>query len=162
MHQFTIRQLETFAPADLGDIINNAVNVLQWSKQLKATHIHFDRQNKRYPLVCNADTLQQVFMNLLINSIEIMEGEGDVYIEIVEEDKQYRITVRDTGPGIDPQMKSLIFAPFQTTKTGKGTGLGLYVARNIIANHQGILKLDEAVTQGASFVILLPRKNYEE
>jgi signal transduction histidine kinase len=157
MHQFTIRQLETFRPADLGEIINHAIKVIQWSKQLKETIVHFNGDGKKYPLLCNPDTLQQVFMNLLINAIEAMQGNGRIHINIDQEKNNYKISVNDNGPGINDQIKPLLFAPFQTTKEGQGTGLGLYISRNIIVNHKGTITLADNKTPGAGFIIRLPK-----
>ena len=73
-----------------------------------------------------------------------------------------RLTVRDTGPGIAPDIKERIFEPFFTTKAvGKGTGMGLAVAHGIVKSYGGCIHVDSEPGKGAAFHVLLPRIDEE-
>ncbi len=123
-----------------------------------------------------ADTTQmhQVLMNLCTNAEFAMRGQGgmlEVHLEAVEVDQDFatqqpplatgphvRLTIRDTGHGMDPGVKEQIFDPFFTTKDqGEGTGMGLAVVHGIIAGHGGSITVDSAPGRGATFTIHLPR-----
>jgi len=116
--------------------------------------------------------LEQVFMNLLINARDAMPSGGDIHIETenvhVDESQvqahpwalpgEYvRVTVTDTGTGIEREVLERIFEPFFTTKSGEaGTGLGLAVAYGIIRQHEGIIQCRSEVGAGTSFEVYLP------
>jgi len=106
----------------------------------------------------NANQLQQVLMNLMINAQQaIGDGGGTVGLATQLESQSVLITVSDTGPGMDDQLAKKIFEPFFTTKpAGKGTGLGLSVTYGIIKDHGGEISVQRASSGGAKFVIELP------
>jgi PAS domain S-box-containing protein len=115
-------------------------------------------------LLGSEDQLQQVFMNLVSNATEAMEGTrgGVLTIEsrhILSEDS-LQISFKDTGPGIPEENVSKLFEPFFTTKKkGKGVGLGLSVAYGIIQEHGGSIYVKSKVGQGATFQVKLPLKS---
>ncbi len=158
MHRLSIREIEEPSLSDISEIINAAVNVAKWSKQLKNTAVDYKKMDRAFPLYCNPATLQQVFMNLVVNAAEAMEGEGTLFIDVNEDDEDYIADFTDTGPGIDDAVKGTIFTPHKTTKYGKGSGLGLYISKNIILNHGGTITLDDNYNQGARFIVRLPKK----
>jgi two-component system NtrC family sensor kinase len=160
MHRYTIKQIEEPSASDLAAIVNDALKVLEWSKQLKRTVVDFKKKDNSFPLYCNPETLQQVFMNLIINAVQAMEGEGKLVIDVEadEESKEYKINFIDTGPGIDDEIKSVLFAPFHSGKAGEGTGLGLYISNNIIMNHGGSITLDDSWKDGTCMVVRIPQK----
>jgi two-component system NtrC family sensor kinase len=103
--------------------------------------------------------LQQVFVNLLLNAADAMDGEGTVAVSCVGTAAHVLLTFADTGPGVPPELRRKIFDPFFTTKPpGQGTGLGLAISRSIVESYGGTLDVDPAVTpgSGAAFVIALP------
>lgn len=109
------------------------------------------------------DLLHQVFMNLLVNAVQVLErtdGERRITLRIEEEttpDTVVRVEVLDSGPGIAPELLPLIFDPFVTTKaSGEGTGLGLAVARTIVEDHGGTIEAFSPGGGGALFRITLP------
>lgn len=113
-------------------------------------------------LVIQADPtqMQQVFINLLNNAAEAIDGEGSITIATREVDEDFvEITVDDTGCGIPEDSLGKIFSPFFTTKgLGKGTGLGLSIVYGIIKMHRGQISVQSQVGTGTAFSILLPRK----
>jgi two-component system NtrC family sensor kinase len=103
--------------------------------------------------------LQQVVLNLFMNSIQAMEDGGELKVTIGPADipSEVRIDVVDTGPGIPPEYLGQIFDPFFTTKKlGAGTGLGLSVSYNIIKKNGGRMEVSSPPGQGARFSIFLP------
>jgi signal transduction histidine kinase len=108
----------------------------------------------------NPRNLQQVFLNLFLNSIQAMPEGGKLSVRaIVQDDYQLRVDVSDTGVGIPPEDLGKVFDPFFTTKEpGQGTGLGLSVSYSIIEKHRGRLLVDSKVGEGTTFTILLPFK----
>lgn len=105
----------------------------------------------------NPDELLQVFVNLVINAVQAMEGQGTLTVSTTSADGWVRAGVKDTGPGIEPQIVGKIFDPFFTTKEqGKGTGLGLHIVRDIVIRSGGRVKVQSAPGEGACFTVELP------
>ncbi|MFC2140745.1 CHASE4 domain-containing protein [Acidobacteriota bacterium] len=157
IHKFAIPRIEETKLSDITSIIDAAVKVINWSKQLKHTTIDYLKKNHSFPLYCHPEPLQQVFMNIILNSIEAMEGKGRLVIDVFEESDSYRIDFIDNGPGFSESIKTEIFEPFKSTKSGKGSGLGLNISYNIIRNHGGTITLNENYHQGAHLIIKIPK-----
>ncbi|MBU2430351.1 MAG: GHKL domain-containing protein, partial [Proteobacteria bacterium] len=103
--------------------------------------------------------LNQVFMNILVNAGQAIEEKGEIRIQTRAEGKNVVILISDTGCGIAPENLPKIFDPFFTTKEiGKGTGLGMNIAYNIIEEHKGKITIDSAVGKGTTFTVVLPGK----
>jgi signal transduction histidine kinase len=109
---------------------------------------------------CNPQKISQVFVNLINNAIDAMqEGAGKISIESVERNDTVEVHVRDNGPGVSAEAAASIFDPFYTTKSSEaGTGLGLFISRRILEEHQGGLALASPGREGAEFIISLPSK----
>jgi signal transduction histidine kinase len=90
-----------------------------------------------------------------------MEGNGKLSITTSPERKQIKVKIRDTGPGIPPEVVKNIFSPFFTTKE-KGTGLGLAISYGIIERHNGKIDVDTALGKGSTFTVSLPVSVDEE
>ncbi len=100
--------------------------------------------------------LTQVFLNIIINSSQAIEGKGNVNIATYEDSDNVYTKISDTGCGIPKDVLSKIFDPFFSTK--KTTGLGLYVSYNIIKNHGGDIKVESKVGYGTTFIVCLPKQ----
>ncbi len=152
----------TFSQTNLCEVIQQSLRVLE--PRIKKLNVEVALQQAHKPAIVwgNFNQLEQVFCNLLNNSLDVLEKYPRKKIslncqEIIEDHrvKKYRIILQDSGPGIPPEYRDKIFTPFFTTKAeGKGTGLGLFIARKIITNHKGNLYLD-ATNKGAKFIIEL-------
>jgi two-component system NtrC family sensor kinase len=118
------------------------------------------RQSPGLPLVdIDIAQIQEVFMNIVLNAAQAMEGKGTLTIvtQLAEDRKSIEVEIRDTGPGIRPEHKDKIFEPFFTTKeVGRGTGLGLAIAYGIIERHHGSIWVESELGKGASFFVRLP------
>lgn len=103
--------------------------------------------------------INQVFMNILINAAQAIEEKGDISIKTFANGTDVNISISDTGSGIPQENLSKIFDPFFTTKAvGKGTGLGMNIAYNIIKEHGGDIQVESEVGKGTCFTITLPGK----
>jgi two-component system NtrC family sensor kinase len=112
------------------------------------------------PVTCFIGELGQVFLNLIVNAAQAMEGQprGKLSVRSAVDGDHVVISVADTGGGIPPEIRERIFDPFFTTKeVGRGTGQGLAIARSIVVDrHGGSLSFDTVAGQGTTFVIRIP------
>jgi len=106
----------------------------------------------------DATLLKEVFMNLLMNSIDAVDAGGGIRVQSgVAEDGGVFVSVTDNGMGISDEHRSQIFEPFFTTKeTGRGTGLGLSVTLGIIELHGGTIRVHSEPRVRTTFTVLLP------
>jgi len=141
--------------------------MIESALRMAHSHIHVRAKVVRelgdVPLVRAVDSrLGQVFLNLLVNAAQaISEGnvEANRILVTTRTDEQGRavVEISDTGSGIAPELRDRIFDPFVTTKPrGVGTGLGLYVCRNIVSSLGGELEMESASGKGSTFRVLLP------
>ena len=103
--------------------------------------------------------LNQVFLNLLVNALDAMDGEGEINVSSRLLGKDVEITFSDNGPGMTKEVLSKIFDPFFTTKdVGEGTGLGLSISHGIISSHGGDIYCKSIIGKGTTFYITLKRQ----
>ena len=106
---------------------------------------------------CLPNKLNQVFMNILTNSIQAIENKGDIYINTISSKMGIKICIKDTGKGMTNEVRKRIFEPFYTTKdVGLGIGLGLSITYGIIEQHNGNLDVLSEPSKGTEFIISLP------
>ena len=106
----------------------------------------------------DANALQQVLLNLLTNARDALEDGGEIVVQTevpAGQPDMARLVVRDSGPGIAPDVVGRIFDPFFTTKAG-GTGLGLSISYGIVREHRGSLDVESRPGEGTTFVVTLP------
>jgi two-component system NtrC family sensor kinase len=110
------------------------------------------------PVFIDADQIQQVFVNIILNAADAMaEKGGTLTIKADVRDGFVEVSFADTGHGIPKEHLSKLFDPFFTTKqTGKGTGLGLAISYGIIQSHSGDIRVESEVGKGATFRVKLP------
>ncbi len=164
-------------PVDIHEGINSTLLILQYrlKKKHKKQEIAIIKDYGNLPLVeCYAGGLNQVFMNILSNAIDALDGweveclEGEdkkhfssiiVHTQVKNEECVI-ISIKDNGPGITEKVKAKLFDPFFTTKhIGKGTDLGLSISYQIIVEkHKGQTNCISALGKGTEFVIEIPIK----
>jgi two-component system NtrC family sensor kinase len=157
--KFARQEQVEFKETDLIDVAGDALAIVD--HQLSINRIKVIKQfDPALPLISgNANQIQQVLINLMINSQQAMDGEpGTISLRIRNcNDKWVEIWLKDSGPGIDKEIQDKLFEPFFTTKkSGKGTGLGLSVSYGIINEHKGKILIHSTPGKGTTFVIVLP------
>ena len=110
------------------------------------------------PVLGDANQIEQVLMNLVANAVHACGERGRIQVRIGRGPKGVRITVEDTGPGVDEALQAKIFEPFFTTKPeGVGTGLGLSISYRIVEAHDGAFSVGRSeALGGACFTVDLP------
>jgi two-component system NtrC family sensor kinase len=140
---------------DVNKALETTLSIAHNELKYKAT-VHTDFGNIPYVLG-NPQQLNQVFVNIIVNAAQAIDKKGDIFIKTWSEDSSVHIEISDTGCGIPKKNLSKIFDPFFTTKdVGKGTGLGMNIAYNIIQKHNGTIEVSSEVGKGTSFTITLP------
>lgn len=166
----TVKELLKFArqtayeiqPADLNQALQRALFLLENQALFQNIRI-----KKRFapdlPMVpADIQQLGHVFMNIILNAADAMEGNGRITVEtsLTDDGQKVLVQISDTGPGIKEEALPHLFEPFYTTKEeGKGTGLGLSVAYGVIENHGGKISARNLAEGGARFTIELPLQN---
>jgi two-component system NtrC family sensor kinase len=140
---------------DINKGLDTTLNVVNNEIKYKAT---VKKQYGDLPLILGfPQQLNQVFMNILVNAAQAIEEKGDITVVTQTEDGYIEVNIADTGSGIEKKNLPKIFEPFFTTKdVGKGTGLGMHIAFNIIQKHKGTISVASEVGKGTQFKIRLP------
>jgi len=165
----TIKELLEFSrqtnylmqPCDINDTISRTLFLIENQTLFQNIDLKKDMAPSLPPISADVQQLNHVFMNIILNAADAMEGKGELTIKSYLRSNLNRVCIEisDTGPGIPEDTLSHIFDPFFTTKEeGKGTGLGLSLAYSIIENHGGSIQATSKPGKGATFVIEFPRK----
>jgi signal transduction histidine kinase len=158
-----VRDLRTFSRMDENEFkgvdihegIDSTLLLLRHKLQDKIM-IHKD-YGKLQHVECLPGKLNQVFMNILTNSILAIEDRGDITIHTSNQNDMARISISDNGKGMSEEIRQHIFEPFYTTRAvGKGTGLGLSISYSIIEEHHGTIEVLSEPGVGSEFIIRIP------
>jgi len=157
--KFSRQEQVEFSEVDLAQVVADALAIVD--HQLGINSIRIEQELEPGLPTCrgNANQLQQVLMNLMINAQQAMSGAcGTVKLSARKGERDgVELRVSDTGPGIPREIRQRIFEPFFTTKpAGQGTGLGLSVSYGIVKEHGGEIRLESGEGEGTTFVITLP------
>jgi PAS domain S-box-containing protein len=161
-------------PIDMNDVLEKSASMFGRTK--KELSIYRKSRKDLWPVEVDRGQMEQVFMNLYVNAWQAMPLGGEISLEtenVILTDEQaipyaitpgkyVKISVTDTGMGMDEKTMKRIFDPFFTTKKmGKGTGLGLATVYGIIKGHKGVIHVDSELGQGTTFTIFLPASEKE-
>lgn len=145
----------------LEQILDESIKTLADTLELKKVVLEKNYKEGLPQVLVDAGKLKQVFLNILRNAFEAVEEKGKINISISllkgKERSKIRVFISDNGCGIPEESRETIFEPFYTTKAS-GIGLGLPIARKIIEQHRGTIRVKEKAAQGTSFEILIPTK----
>jgi signal transduction histidine kinase len=145
------------AACNVNEAVVRAIGLVEHQLGLASVQVRRELADALPPVVCDANQLQQVVVNLLINAQQAMEHGGTVRVSTRSDADAVSIEVDDSGPGVPEEIRKRIFEPFFTTKpAGRGTGLGLSVSYGIIRDHGGDIRVGAAPGGGARFTIALP------
>jgi len=153
-------------PCAVNDLVRSAAHILSYDKRAKRVAIELDLDPALPSTLGMDDPLTQVFLNLLINSLDAVEMNPperppsiriSTRLESRDAAPEIVFRCRDNGPGIEESEIRRIFEPFFTTKeVGRGTGLGLSVSFRIIDDHGGRIEVDSRPGEGACFAVRIP------
>lgn len=155
---FARRKPPERGPLVLRDVIENSVEMFH--ERLAKNRVQIEmRLDEACPKVqADADQMNQVLINLIMNAVHAMPDGGLLRIGMEPAGAMVKLTVADTGHGIPQKVIARVFDPFFTTKEfGKGTGLGLTVVKGIIEEHHGLISAESQEGKGTTFTILLPK-----
>ena len=147
---------------DMNDVVDAALKVLDYSLRSSDIDVVLDLSSGLPPVRADADQLNQVITNLVINAQQAMLDTSEarrlvIRSEVDDSGAMVAVSVTDSGPGIPADIRSRIFDPFFTTKAqGTGTGIGLALSHKIIEAHDGTIEVRSPPGAGASFVVSLP------
>ena len=159
-----VRQVLTFADpgrspregVDLYQILHRTVEFVRSNPQYRHLELHLESSNGSLSLPGNATTLNQLFLNLVLNACHVQPDHGriDVSARIDEAARVAVVNVEDRGPGISAEMMDRLFEPFSSTRGS--TGLGLAICHGIVGEHGGRIRAENRRTGGARFIVELP------
>jgi signal transduction histidine kinase len=118
--------------------------------------VRFEIEGSASAVMVDPQLLQIVLLNLFLNAAHAIQSSGTIRTSVTVGDRACRISVADTGPGIPPEIRDHIFAPFFTTKS-RGTGLGLSTAKRLVESHHGCISVECPPEGGTIVTIELPR-----
>lgn len=143
--------------ADLRDVAESALALVESHAKTRAVVVVRRLDSTPLPVRGAKNMLEQVLVNLCMNAIDAMPKGGTLTVGAGGAGPAARLEVTDTGTGIPPAIRDTIFEPFMTTKDpGRGTGLGLWLSREIVTSLGGSIACDSRVGSGTSFTVTLP------
>lgn len=157
------RQSTNPTSVDMGNVIDSVLQLLEG--KLRNADVSLERRyNTTRKITCFEGELRQVFTNLISNALDAMPSTGGRLIletkEVLASNGHHstgiQITVADNGHGIPHGLEQRIFEPFYTTKGSRGTGLGLWVTKEIIGKHRGSIRVRSRLNSGTVFVLTIP------
>ena len=157
--KFARQEKVSYVSVDINSVVEDACLIVDHQLGIHQVSIEKKLSAQLPPISGNSNQIQQVLMNLMINSQQAMEGKpGMITLETTLHGQEHiEIRISDNGPGIPKEIQAKIFEPFFTTKVaGKGTGLGLSVSYGIIKDHHGDITIESEPGQGTTFIISLP------
>ena len=153
----TRRPVPRFESIDINSLLAQILDATQPTLVARNVELRTDMSNGLPLIDADADQLQQVFINLINNSLDAMPLGGELRVSTELEHEAVVIALTDNGEGIAEDQLDLIFDPLFSTKHGRGTGLGLTIVKQIISEHQGEVEVTSEPGKQTTFRIRLPR-----
>jgi signal transduction histidine kinase len=144
-------------PTDLAELVQSVLEIAQHLQNCRGKRIIFQPYSSVNAGV-NAQDIKSVVLNLVVNALDSMEEGGVLTITLMQRGPMAEIVFTDTGCGMPPEILNNIFEPFFTkSRTGKGTGLGLFISHQIIDQHGGQIQARSAgPNHGSTFTVSVP------
>jgi signal transduction histidine kinase len=153
------REKEDTETETISQVIDRVGNLLASQLRRKSITLSVAGREEGKALPVAGEKLSQVFLNIILNAIDVVPAKGEIIVETQKISGGYTVAVKDNGPGIPDDIKEKIFDPFYTTKEG-GTGLGLSISKKIVESYGGTLTLSDAEQGGACFIVFLPEQRF--
>ncbi len=148
-----------FSSVDVNNLVEDVLSLMSYAVTKNGIHLRKELGLNMQRVMMDQHKIGQVVMNMLLNAVQAVKGEGEVTVRTYADKNWCCIAVSDNGLGIPPQIMPRIFDPFFTTKdVGKGTGLGLAVSLGIVEKHSGKIDVKSEEGKGTTFTIRLPLK----
>ena len=148
---------------DLQEVLEESLSLLEGRCMKQGIEVNRQLSPDLPHVTADAGQMNQVIINLIVNSIHAMPEGGRLDISISSADGSVVLGVSDTGAGMDDEVLEKIFLPFYTTKdVNEGTGLGLAVVNGIVTSHGGFIRVDSTPGKGTTFEVHLPVSGTEE
>ncbi len=142
---------------DLNQVIDRCLRLVQHKMDMAGIQLNLELGPDLPMAHCDPAQIEQVVLAMVINAIDAMPQEGNLWISTrVTADSTMELVIRDDGIGIPAEHLPHIFEPFYTTKESGGSGLGLAISQNIVERHGGHIEVNSVVGQGTTFKIVLP------
>jgi two-component system, NtrC family, sensor histidine kinase HydH len=141
---------------DLREALARPLDLVRARARQQQVRLTVETPGQAVPVSLDAGQFGTVLVNLLLNALDAMPRGGELRVELEADERECRLRVRDTGPGIAPEIAGRLFTPFASTKP-TGTGLGLSLSRRIVEEHGGTITATNQPEGGACFTITLPR-----
>jgi signal transduction histidine kinase len=149
------------AAVNMNDVVRSALDLVSYRFSIDEITIGGRLDPELPPVIGDANRLEQVIVNLLSNALDALRAvkpprrlNVDSFID--DTGGRVCVTVTDNGPGIAPEISQRLFRPFASTKGVRGTGLGLYISRQLVREAEGELDLVKRAEQGTRFLVWLP------
>lgn len=144
------------APTSIRTILGSVATFVASDSANRDLQLAIDYPEDPVPLTVDGELVKAVFLNLVQNAIQAMNGQGRVDVRVTAVPDRCTVSVRDRGPGVAPENRERIFEPFFTTRH-RGTGLGLPIARRVVERHGGTLAMECPSDGGTIMTVTLPR-----
>jgi len=142
---------------DIHEVLDETLTFTSYLLSRRGIAVERDYAPDLPPIPVDPAQMEQVFLNMIVNAAQATPYDGRLTVSTRHVGNEIHIAFADTGCGIPPENLDKIFEPYFTTKpSGEGTGLGLYVCRNIITKHGGTIEVESEVDVGTTFTIKLP------
>lgn len=146
------------APTDLAGVVRETLELTRGRAGKQRVAVRFEPPFQQLTVDADPAQIRQVLVNLVLNALDAMPGGGTLSVELRADGPAAEVAVRDTGPGISPDIRPRLFQPFASTRD-TGLGLGLVISRRIAEDHGGTVTADNPPGGGARLTVRLPRLN---
>ncbi|OPF52487.1 sensor histidine kinase [Clostridium baratii] len=152
----------TFKRVNIVDFIEDIVFVLVDYAKEKNISLIFDTNNEEVFLYIDENFMQRIMLNLISNSIKFTQIGGEIYVKVTEKENDIEISIEDNGIGMDENFINKIFVKYTMGKNNesikeKGSGIGLFVVKNLVELQKGKIKINSKEGEGTKFIILFKK-----
>jgi signal transduction histidine kinase len=157
---FSREETGTGAGADVNNTLTEVMTLLKYEAQKRSITVIEEFDYQLPPVNTDPDRLKQIFINIIVNALQAMTGNGHLLLQTSQCDDVFvQVRIKDTGPGIPAAVMKRIYEPFYSTKQpGEGTGLGLFITGKIMQALGGRIAIDSIEGEGTCFTLFIPIK----